>query len=917
MKRFILTLTLVFLSCVMVFANNYAIPIMGSGSYNLLGSQFSATETVTSYSTFPIITDQVLFWDVALQDFAPTQPTYNQGGWSANPPIPLGMGFFYINQGATTTFNRNIDPNLLPPLTPVDLTSTPNLWHALSSQRPATATYGDLVGSPGATPMSHTFVMHWDPSLADFDTIWRFTPSLTGWRKYNNGVVTFAAPLIPQFEGAFVAWFNAAACSPAPLLTSVQVSGCCAPDVELTLTFSSGVDPISAALLYNYSVSPGTVTGVTVQRTPATSLIPVVLSVVLNVKLMTQCPNTYSVNANGVTCLGGTPVTGTLPFSLTGCGAAPVNDTPATASPLSSGTTVFGSLKLADCTPSSAVSQFPTGAGASAKDVWYTYTPLPGAAYTATINTCYALPSGCAQSDLMIAVYLMSGGMLNPIPGTYSSSSWSCSSSVNPNAVGLSFGSNPCETYFIRVSGKDSGLLPGDFAMQLTAPNAAPPNDACLSAISVGPNSSTPFDTFAATTDGPSSEAVYKDVWYRFQWPAGPGGPYATVVETCNSSFSTAFAVYAVGGPCPGTLVPLSAAASGAGCAGANSFLATAGQQYLIRVGGAAVGGAGCGRLHLTSGIPSAGTGPAVGNLACKKYRISGLPTGVGWTWNLTATAGAGCLGFNVTDTVAPYAPTPLTAARLATEFATSIATHPGFTTVVTAINSGVADLQICFPCPASQVALYVDGCLVTSGAPCSFNPDITDLDASGNPDLDCNGNGQSDYLDILQGTSSDTDGNGVPDECQGCVQVAIAGGPVSTSAGVGGDATFIARVVGTGPFSYQWRKAGVPLLGQTNATLMLTNLPLDAAGLYEVVVTNTCGSDTSPSAVLIVSPQPVLNIANAGTNVVLSWNTGEYFLQKNPVLDNPAGWIDITNASPVTIPFTNAASYFRLRLYQ
>ena len=52
----------------------------------------------------------------------------------------------------------------------------------------------------------------------------------------------------------------------------------------------------------------------------------------------------------------------------------------------------------------------------------------------------------------------------------------------------------------------------------------------------------------------------------------------------------------------------------------------------------------------------------------------------------------------------------------------------------------------------------------------CVFNPSIyeiadpeADLDV---PEPDCNGNGLSDYVDIVLGTSPDADGNSVPDEC-------------------------------------------------------------------------------------------------------------------------------------------------------
>ena len=41
------------------------------------------------------------------------------------------------------------------------------------------------------------------------------------------------------------------------------------------------------------------------------------------------------------------------------------------------------------------------------------------------------------------------------------------------------------------------------------------------------------------------------------------------------------------------------------------------------------------------------------------------------------------------------------------------------------------------------------------------------DLPAAVAAGLDCNGNGIEDAIDIANGTSSDLDGDGVPDECQ------------------------------------------------------------------------------------------------------------------------------------------------------
>ena len=93
----------------------------------------------------------------------------------------------------------------------------------------------------------------------------------------------------------------------------------------------------------------------------------------------------------------------------------------------------------------------------------------------------------------------------------------------------------------------------------------------------------------------------------------------------------------------------------------------------------------------------------------------------------------------------------------------------------------------------------------------------------------------------------------------------------------------------------------------------MLNNLPPEAAGLYDAIVTNACGQITSPGAVLFVDPQPVLNVAQAGSNVVLSWSTDEYHLQANPALNNATNWTDLPGASPVTVPIDAQVRYFRL----
>src|SRR5690606_10589825 len=79
---------------------------------------------------------------------------------------------------------------------------------------------------------------------------------------------------------------------------------------------------------------------------------------------------------------------------------------------------------------------------------------------------------------------------------------------------------------------------------------------------------------------------------------------------------------------------------------------------------------------------------------------------------------------------------------------------------------------------------------------------------------------------------------------------------------------SFAVSVAGGAPFSYQWRKDGLPLSdgtlpgggfasGSSSPRLVLEGVSPADEGAYDVVVTNACGSVTSGSAELTVSPPP------------------------------------------------------------
>ena len=85
--------------------------------------------------------------------------------------------------------------------------------------------------------------------------------------------------------------------------------------------------------------------------------------------------------------------------------------------------------------------------------------------------------------------------------------------------------------------------------------------------------------------------------------------------------------------------------------------------------------------------------------------------------------------------------------------------------------------------------------------------------------------------------------------------------------------------VKGTAPFTYQWRKDGVPIAGETKETFSRTSAAVADVGTYSVTVTNPWGSVTSPSGYISISfplrpiiyESPKAQTATIGDTVSLS----------------------------------------------
>ena len=97
---------------------------------------------------------------------------------------------------------------------------------------------------------------------------------------------------------------------------------------------------------------------------------------------------------------------------------------------------------------------------------------------------------------------------------------------------------------------------------------------------------------------------------------------------------------------------------------------------------------------------------------------------------------------------------------------------------------------------------------------------------------------------------------------------------PVSSSTVIVGDNVQVPVGISGTPTGYQWYQDGVPVSGQTSATLNLTNVQLGQAGNYTLVATSACNSVTSTAfsltvlSIAITQQPPAGLVATIGDNV-------------------------------------------------
>lgn len=96
---------------------------------------------------------------------------------------------------------------------------------------------------------------------------------------------------------------------------------------------------------------------------------------------------------------------------------------------------------------------------------------------------------------------------------------------------------------------------------------------------------------------------------------------------------------------------------------------------------------------------------------------------------------------------------------------------------------------------------------------------------------------------------------------------------PTNQTAACGGTASFHVLAFGPAPLSYQWYRGTMLLAGETTNSLVVANVDYSVAGSYRVVVSNTCGTATSHSALLSISDTTPPMLLAWPTNQTLSAN--------------------------------------------
>ncbi|MEM7202711.1 MAG: VCBS repeat-containing protein [Planctomycetota bacterium] len=270
-------------------------------------------------------------------------------------------------------------------------------------------------------------------------------------------------------------------------------------------------------------------------------------------------------------------------------------------------------LGLTDGSNARATTGAVTGScGSMGSDVWYVFT----APRDEVITAGFCAPGATADFDTALAVFSGDCGGLTEV---------ACGNDQCGTGARVQFQTRAGEAYYLAVGG--AGGAQGQFTLSLDAP---PANDDCVGAVPIGVGV-TSGTTVGATLSAYASgcAALDAEVWYSYMAPRDATMTVGFCAPPASAGFDSAIAVFA--GAC-GSLSLLVCSDDHCGASASASFDASAGETYLIAVGGAD-GSQGPFNLALLEAPPNdtcAGAIPITARLTSGSNvgATTGLPTG-------------------------------------------------------------------------------------------------------------------------------------------------------------------------------------------------------------------------------------------------------------------------------------------------
>jgi exopolysaccharide biosynthesis protein len=199
-------------------------------------------------------------------------------------------------------------------------------------------------------------------------------------------------------------------------------------------------------------------------------------------------------------------------------------------------------------------------------------------------------------------------------------------------------------------------------------------------------------------------------------------------------------------------------------------------------------------------------------------------------------------------------------------------------------------------------------------------------LDGGGSSALAKMQSGSAVLLNKPSGGTQRVDGNHLGVFASPLAPVILAQ-PQSANSGLGQSTTFFVNAGGTTPLRYQWRFNGTNIASATTSTYTRANAQTAHFGYYTVVITNSSGTLTSASALLLCTNKPAslllsthLSLSNGAVQLPFTADPGRSYTLETS--SNLLQWLTLTNffnPQPSGIcldtrPGTWPQRYYRLR---